>query len=100
LEALTAWQRLDASTDTMASPLIPAKHSVNLASPGSGGSRIRRDPQPVEKQKFVDQAVRDQWVVVGGVVTFALAFVIIIFAFASTSFEWSKESAVELTFSD
>jgi hypothetical protein len=75
------------------------KQSVNLASAGPRVSRIRRDP-PAVKQKIVDPAVRDQWAVVVGVVSFALAFVVIIFAFGSTSFRSSQGYTVELTYSD
>ncbi len=84
----------------MAQPLDAAKQSVNLASAGTRGSRIRRDPAPLVKQKVVDPAERDQWTVLVGVVTFALAFVIIIFAFGSTSFRPSEEHTIEVTFSD
>ncbi len=84
----------------MANPLDAAKQSVDLAAAGSRGSRIRRDPRPAVKEKFVDPAERDQWTVLVGVVTFALAFVIIIFGFSSTSFQSSGERTVEVTFSD
>jgi len=84
----------------MASPIDAAKKSVNLAAAGSRGSRIRRDPRPAVKQKIVDPAERDQWTVLIGVVTFALAFVIIIFGFSSTAFQPSGERTVEVTFSD
>ncbi len=88
----------------MASPLQTAKQSVNLASnlasAGPRVSRIRRDPPPVVKQKIVDPADREEWTVLVGVVTFALAFVIIIFGFSSTSFRPSEGRTVEVTFSD
>jgi len=84
----------------MARSLETGKQSVSLASAGSRVSRIRRDPPPAVKKKVVDPAERDQWTVVVGVVTFALAFFVIIFAFGSTSFRSSQESTVELTFSD
>ena len=84
----------------MARPIDTAKPSVNLASAGPRGSRIRRDPPPVVKQKIVDPAESDQWTVLVGVVAFAFAFVIIIFAFSSTSFRSSEGHAIELRFDD
>ncbi len=73
----------------MARPHPTGKQSVNLASPRSGGSRIRRDPPPVVKAKVVlDPEEREQWTVVVGVLTFALAIFVIIFAFGSYS-SWS-----------
>ncbi len=84
----------------MASPIDTAKPSVNLASAGPRVSRIRRDPPPVVKQKLVDPAEREQWTVAVGVVTFALAFVIIIFAFGNLSFGSSEQRTIELRYSD
>ncbi len=63
-------------------------------------SRIRRDPPPAVKQKIVDPAERDEWTVLVGVVSFALALVIIIFAFGNLSFGSSGERTIELTYSD
>ncbi len=84
----------------MAHPLDTAKPSVNLASTGPRVSRIRRDPPPAVKQKIVDPAEREQWTVAVGIVTFALAFVVVIFAFGNLSFGSSGERTIELTYSD
>jgi hypothetical protein len=72
----------------MARPLSTGKQSVNLAPPEVRVSKIRRDPPPVVKEKVVDPKEREQWVVVVGVLTFALAIFVIIFAFAIYS-GWS-----------
>ncbi len=73
----------------MAHPHPTAKQSVNLASPRLRESRIRRDPPPVVKAKVVlDPEEREQWTVVVGVLTFALAIFVIIVAFGSYS-SWS-----------
>jgi len=87
----------------MARPHPTAKQSVNLASPRSPTSltpresRIRRDPPPVVKAKVVlDPEEREQWTVVVGVLTFALAIFVIIVAFGSYS-SWSpRENSIEL----
>jgi hypothetical protein len=53
-------------------------------------SRIRRDPPPPAKldKIVVDPEERDQWTVVIGVVSFALAIFVIVVAFGSYS-GWS-----------
>ena len=81
----------------MASPLPTGKQSVDLASPSPRVSRIRRDPPPVVKELVVrDPGEREQWDVIVGVLAFALAFFVIIFAFGSYS-DWSpSEHKVEL----
>ena len=62
----------------MASPLHTGKQSVDLAQSGARVSRIRRDPPPVVKDIVVrDPDERDARIVVIGVVTFALALVVI-----------------------
>ena len=62
----------------MASPLQPAKPSVDLAQSGVRVSRIRRDPPPPVKEITVrDANDRDAWIVVIGVATFALALFVI-----------------------
>ncbi|MEO8175460.1 MAG: hypothetical protein ABI626_02225 [Sphingomicrobium sp.] len=69
----------------MASPQPTGKQFVNLAATDAGPrvSRIRRDPPPVIKAPVViDVAEREQWAVVFGVLTFALAIFVIIVAFA------------------
>jgi hypothetical protein len=64
----------------MASPLKSGKQFVTLAAPVRG-SRIRRDPPPVAKQVAVrDPEERETWAVVVGVVSFALAIVVITLA--------------------
>jgi hypothetical protein len=83
----------------MARSIDTDKKSVNLASPGPRVSRIRRDPPPVVKAKTVDQAERDEWTVLIGVVAFALALVIIIFAFGNMSGRSSGEGFA-LNFAD
>jgi len=66
----------------MARPLPSGKKSVDLAATGSVRvSRIRRDPPPKVKAKEVTIADRDQrdaWIVVLGVITFALAIAVIV----------------------
>jgi hypothetical protein len=81
----------------MAGSLDTNKKSVNLASAGPRVSRIRRDPPPVVKEKVVDQADRDEWAALVGVVSFALALVVIIFGFASAQSEAAKERRIEVT---
>lgn len=69
----------------MASPLPTAKQSVSLASSSGRGSsdqvrvsRIRRDPPPVPDEKVVaERDERDARMVIIGIVTFALAIVVI-----------------------
>ena len=81
----------------MALPNPTGKQSVNLATPGPRVSRIRRDPPPVVKEKFVDPEESDQWAVVVGVLTFALAIFVIVVAFGSY-FGWSPQGySVEVT---
>ena len=73
----------------MASPLPSGKQSVNLAAGGVRVSRIRRNPPPVVREKpAVDPEERDQWVVILGVITFALAIAVVVLAFSSYS-DWS-----------
>jgi hypothetical protein len=84
----------------MARSLDTNKKSVNLASAGPRVSRIRRDPPPVVKEKVVDQADRDEWTVLVGVVSFALALVLIIFGFANIQSGATEERTIELTIGD
>ena len=73
----------------MTRPLPTAKPSVDLASSGPRVSRIRRDPPPaVKKQVVLDPEERDQWAVIVGVLTFALAIFVITIAFGMYS-SWS-----------
>ena len=61
----------------MAAPLQTSKPSVDLASSGVPGSRIRRDPAPTMKELVVpDRDERDARMVVVGVIVFALAIVV------------------------
>ena len=89
----------------MAHPLQTAKPTVNLASNmASGGprvSRIRRDPPPpVKETAVVDLEERDQWVVIVGVLVFALAIFVVTLAFGSYS-SWSpREYKVEMTIAE
>ena len=74
----------------MARPHPTSKASVNLASPKVRPSRIRRDPPPVVKttELVVDAEEREQWAVILGILTFALAIFVIVLAFGSYS-RWS-----------
>ena len=73
----------------MARPLQTGKQSVNLAAGEVRVSKIRRDPPPVVKEKVVlDPDERDRRDVVIGILAFALAMFVILFAFASYS-GWS-----------
>ena len=66
----------------MASPLQNRKASVNLAAKGAPGSRIRRDPPPIAKKTVVpDRDEIDRRAVAIGIITFALAILVIVFAF-------------------
>lgn len=73
----------------MASPLPTAKPTVNLATPGARGSRIRRDPPPKIKEiSIADRNERDRRNVLIGIVMSALLLVVILAGFASYS-GWS-----------
>jgi hypothetical protein len=73
----------------MASPLPTAKPTVNLATPGVRGSRIRRDPPPKIKEiSIADRNERDRRNVLIGIVMSALLLVVILAGFASYS-GWS-----------
>ena len=67
----------------MASPLKTGKQSVNLASQGVRVSRIRRDPPPKVKEKFVDPKELERRDAVIGVLAFTFALLVITFAIAS-----------------
>ena len=61
----------------MASPLAPAKPSVDLARTAVPGSRIRREPVRAEKELVItDLEGRDARMVIIGVAVFALAIVV------------------------
>ena len=73
----------------MARPLQTNKKAVNLAAPVVRVSRIRRDPPPPVKQvSTADIQERDAWTVVVGIMTFALALVIILIGFSNVA-GWS-----------
>lgn len=75
--------------DAMARPLSTGKQSVNLASNGAPGSRIRRDPPPAVKETpVVDPEERERRAVIVGVLSFALAICVLIIAAGSYS-GWS-----------
>lgn len=66
----------------MASPLNSGKATVDLAGKAAPGSRIRRDPPPVVKRREVRHPdSRDAQIVVIGVISFAIAIVIIVIGF-------------------
>ena len=70
----------------MAAPLKTGKQSINLASEGVPGSRIRRDPPPKVKEIVVrDPEERDRRDVLIGVLVFTLALFVIMLAFAAWS---------------
>ena len=72
----------------MASPLQSGKKSVNLASPVRA-SRIRRDPPPVVKKvELRDPEEIEARTVLIGVVSFALAIVVIVIGISS-NYGWS-----------
>ena len=74
----------------MASPLTTAKQTVALGSGGvAPGSRIRRDPPPVEKQTVVlSRNERDRRTVLFGIALSAFLAVALFAGFASYS-GWS-----------
>jgi hypothetical protein len=84
----------------MTRPSPTGKKSVNLASPGVRVSRIRRDPPPVVKEKFVDLKEREQWDVTIGVLAFALAIFVIILAFGGYSGRSPVQYTVELNYAE
>ena len=80
----------------MASPLQTGKKSVKLDAPVRG-SRIRRDPPPVAKKVAErDPEEDEQWIVIVGVVAFALAIFVIVLAFGSFSGRSASEYTIEL----
>ena len=83
----------------MASPLPTAKQSVKLTTSGPRVSKIRRDPPPPEKPKALRHPDEvDRTAVVVGVVTIALAFLVIIFAFGSWSGWTPQQYTVEVNY--
>ena len=71
----------------MASPIPTVKQSVNLAATAGRPSRIRREPPPrpapVKAKADVDPDERDAWMVILGVLSFALAIAVVAFVFSS-----------------
>ena len=73
----------------MANPIQSRKTTVDLAAPVVRVSRIRRDPPPpVKVVSTAEVRERDAWVIVVGIVTFALALVVILIAFSNVA-GWS-----------
>ena len=78
----------------MARPLPSGKPTVSLASSGPRVSRIRRDPPPPKAEIVVaERNERDARMVAVGVITFALALVVIGLAVMSWV-GWSPRSYV------
>ena len=68
----------------MASPLQPAKPTVNLATDGKRVSKIRRDPPPVVRETVIpDRDESDRRSAAIGIIVFTLAVVAVIFALGS-----------------
>ena len=81
----------------MASPLATGKQTVNLASKGVPGSRIRRDPPPKVKEiPLRDPEERDRRDAVIGILIFALALVVIIIGVSSFAGWTPRSYTVEL----
>jgi hypothetical protein len=81
----------------MASPLATGKQTVNLASKGIPGSRIRRDPPPKVKEiPLRDPEERDRRDAVIGILIFALALVVIIIGVSSFAGWTPRSYTVEL----
>lgn len=73
----------------MASPLQSRKKAVDLATPGSRVSRIRRDPPPPVKTVTAgEMKERDAWTIVIGIIALALALFIILIG-VSNAAGWS-----------
>ena len=70
----------------MASPLASGKQSVNLASSGVPGSRIRRDPPPAVKELVVPDVEQREWrTVIIGILSVTIALIIILIGISSIS---------------
>ena len=68
----------------MAAPLHARKAAVNLGAKGAPGSRIRRDPPPVQRKTVIpDRDDTDRRAVAVGVIAFALAIVIAVVGLAN-----------------
>ena len=80
----------------MARPLPTRKQSVDLGSGEVRVSRIRRDPPPPEKPKELRHPdVVNRSAVVIGVLVFAVALIVILFAFTIFSgYDWSPKQVV------
>ena len=79
----------------MAAPLNTTKQTVDLAAPGSRGSRIRRDPPPKPKKELTlrERDARDTRIVVVGIVSFTLAMFVILVG-VSSYLGWSPRQYV------
>ena len=83
--------------DAMASPLATGKQTVNLASKGAPGSRIRRDPPPKVKEVVVsDPEEHDRRNAIIGILAFTLALVVIILGVSSFAGWTPRDYTVEL----
>jgi hypothetical protein len=80
----------------MARPLPSGKTSVNLARGEVRVSRIRRDPPPVVKEVYVDPEELDRKAVIIGILTVALALVVIILAVGSYNGWTPREYTVHI----
>ena len=80
----------------MARPLPTRKQSVDLGSGEVRVSRIRRDPPPPEKPKELRHPdVVNRSAVIIGVLVFAVALIVILFAFTIFSgYDWSPKQVV------
>ena len=68
----------------MASPLQPAKPTVNLATDAKRVSKIRRDPPPVVRETVIpDRDESDRRSAAIGIIVFTLAVVAVVFALGS-----------------
>ena len=73
----------------MANSHQPGKQPVNLSVPGMAGSKIRRDPPPALKVIDIrDRDERNRQAVLIGIVTFALALILIALGITS-AIGWS-----------
>lgn len=79
----------------MASASRPGKQTVDLAKPGTRGSRIRRDPPPPPPRKVTPGELRSQEarVIVIGLLTFGLAIAVLLVHFGN----WAGWSPADYT---
>jgi hypothetical protein len=78
----------------MARPLPTAKQSVNLTTPAVRGSRIRRDPPPIDKEvPLRDPEEYERRMVVIGIAVFTAALIAVLIGFSSIG-SWSPRQHV------